>query len=119
MISVGVVPGPGDPHDPWRFHERDSGKEVERCAGIVACPLAGEVLPYASGPSRPSSTHFRGYGLGWSLSDYQRRMVASHGGGCDGMFSRVVLVPEAKSDPPLLSIAPSGDQRSAIIAGAW
>jgi CubicO group peptidase (beta-lactamase class C family) len=40
------------------------------------------------------STHFRGYGLGWSLNDYKGRMIASHGGGYDGMFSRVVLVPE-------------------------
>ncbi len=43
--------------------------------------------------SQPT-THFRGYGLGWSLNDYQGRLVASHGGGYDGMFSRVVLVPE-------------------------
>jgi CubicO group peptidase (beta-lactamase class C family) len=43
--------------------------------------------------SQPS-THFRGYGLGWSLNDYQGRLIASHGGGYDGMFSRVVLVPE-------------------------
>lgn len=40
------------------------------------------------------STHFRGYGLGWSLNDYLGRLVVSHGGGYDGMFSRVVLVPE-------------------------
>jgi len=45
--------------------------------------------------ARPT-THFRGYGLGWSLNDYQGRLVASHGGGYDGMFSRVVLVPEEK-----------------------
>lgn len=45
--------------------------------------------------SQPT-THFRGYGLGWSLNDYQGRFVASHGGGYDGMFSRVVLVPEEK-----------------------
>jgi CubicO group peptidase (beta-lactamase class C family) len=43
--------------------------------------------------SQPS-THLRGYGLGWSLNDFQGRLVASHGGGYDGMFSRVVLVPE-------------------------
>jgi CubicO group peptidase (beta-lactamase class C family) len=42
----------------------------------------------------PASTHFRGYGLGWSLMDYRGRLVTSHGGGYDGMFSRVVLVPE-------------------------
>ncbi len=49
----------------------------------------------SAGSRRSSpSTHFRGYGLGWSLNDYQGRLVASHGGGYDGMFSRVVLVPE-------------------------
>ncbi len=40
------------------------------------------------------TTHFRGYGLGWGLMDYLGRKVMSHGGGYDGMFSRVVLVPE-------------------------
>lgn len=37
---------------------------------------------------------FSGYGLGWSLSDYQGRLTVSHGGGYDGMYSRVLLVPE-------------------------
>jgi CubicO group peptidase (beta-lactamase class C family) len=40
------------------------------------------------------STNFRGYGLGWALNDYHGRLVASHGGGYDGMYSRVVLVPQ-------------------------
>ncbi|HSG50378.1 MAG TPA: serine hydrolase, partial [Longimicrobiales bacterium] len=40
------------------------------------------------------STNFRGYGMGWSLNDYLGRMVASHGGGYDGMYSQVALVPE-------------------------
>ncbi len=40
------------------------------------------------------STHFRGYGLGWSLNDYKGRKIVSHGGGYDGMFSRVMMVPE-------------------------
>jgi hypothetical protein len=43
---------------------------------------------------RYPSVHFRGYGLGWGLMDYRGRMVASHGGAADGMYSRVVLVPE-------------------------
>jgi len=49
-----------------------------------------------SGAARTAepTTHFRGYGLGWSLNDYHGRLVVSHGGGYDGMFSRVVLVPE-------------------------
>jgi len=40
------------------------------------------------------STHFRGYGLGWALSDYRGYKIVGHGGAYDGMFSRVTLVPE-------------------------
>lgn len=54
------------------------------------------------------STHFRGYGLGWSLNDYKGRMVASHGGGYDGMFSRVVLVPDEKLGMVILTNSMTG-----------
>lgn len=40
--------------------------------------------------------HFSSYGLGWALFDYGGRMVARHGGGYDGMYSGVALVPEEK-----------------------
>jgi len=40
------------------------------------------------------SKHYSGYGLGWELSDYQGKNIVAHGGGADGMISRVVLVPE-------------------------
>ncbi|HEX6730190.1 MAG TPA: serine hydrolase [Pyrinomonadaceae bacterium] len=40
------------------------------------------------------TTHFNLYGLGWSIGDYQGRKVISHGGGLDGMVSRVALLPE-------------------------
>jgi len=42
------------------------------------------------------TTHFRAYGLGWSLADYKGRKTVSHGGGYDGMFSRVLMVPEER-----------------------
>ena len=42
------------------------------------------------------STHFKGYGLGWSLMDYHGRKVVSHSGGYDGIISYCVLVPEEK-----------------------
>lgn len=38
--------------------------------------------------------HFRAYGMGWDLFDYQGRKVISHSGGLDGMLSYTVLVPE-------------------------
>ncbi|WP_420577420.1 serine hydrolase [Ekhidna sp.] len=40
--------------------------------------------------------HFAGYGLGWSLMDYHGTLAVSHGGGYDGMYSRVMMVPDLK-----------------------
>ena len=40
------------------------------------------------------STHFKGYGLGWALFNYHGRNIINHGGGADGMISKVVLIPE-------------------------
>jgi CubicO group peptidase (beta-lactamase class C family) len=40
------------------------------------------------------STHFRAYGLGWSLMDYHGRKVISHSGGYDGIISYCAFVPE-------------------------
>jgi len=42
------------------------------------------------------TTHFNSYGLGWGLSDYHGHKIVSHGGGLDGMISRVAMVPEIK-----------------------
>ncbi len=38
--------------------------------------------------------HFDAYGLGWRLADYGGRLLASHGGGVDGMQSLTALLPE-------------------------
>jgi CubicO group peptidase (beta-lactamase class C family) len=45
---------------------------------------------------RNPHTHFRAYGLGWSLSDFRGHKVVAHGGGYDGMYSRVVMLPDDK-----------------------
>lgn len=42
----------------------------------------------------PFGRHFRGYGLGWGLSDYHGRMQVSHTGGYDGMITAVTMIPE-------------------------
>lgn len=55
------------------------------------------IIPLSdSSRERYPSTHFRAYGLGWSLADYKGHKLVSHGGGYDGMYSRVLLVPEDK-----------------------
>ncbi|MEM9918932.1 MAG: serine hydrolase [Bacteroidota bacterium] len=45
-------------------------------------------------PFHPSR-NFSAYGLGWSVSDKKGQKVVSHGGGYDGMYSRVAIVPGA------------------------
>jgi len=53
------------------------------------------IIPISEGAEKFNPTrHFNTYGLGWFLSDYQGRKVASHGGGLDGMISQVALMPE-------------------------
>ena len=47
--------------------------------------------------------HFYTYGLGWFLSDYHGRKVASHGGGLDGMISQVAMMPEESLGVVVLS----------------
>ena len=58
---------------------------------------AHTIIPVSkSSRSRYPTTHFRAYGLGWGLADFKGRKTVSHGGGYDGMYSRVVMVPEEK-----------------------
>ncbi len=53
------------------------------------------VMPISeSAQKRSPTTHFRSSGLGWVLADYKGRLTVSHGGGYDGMYSHVLLVPE-------------------------
>ena len=65
--------------------------------------------------------HFRGYGLGFSLSDYRHRFVAEHGGAADGMFSHVTLVPEEKLGFVILTNSDTGlsGALSYVILDAW
>lgn len=43
---------------------------------------------------RHPGLQFRGYGLGWAVSNYGSSRIISHSGGYDGMYSRVALLPE-------------------------
>lgn len=40
------------------------------------------------------NSHFKGYGLGWFLTDIRGNLVASHTGGLPGMLSKTLLVPD-------------------------
>lgn len=40
--------------------------------------------------------HISAYGLGWGIADDGGHMIYSHGGGYDGMYSKVMVMPEQK-----------------------
>lgn len=46
--------------------------------------------------SNDEKVHFKSYGLGWSLQDYEGYKIVSHGGGYDGMISKSLFIPEKK-----------------------
>lgn len=40
------------------------------------------------------TTHFRTYGLGWGMMDYEGKLLIQHTGGMDGMYSYTGFMPE-------------------------
>ena len=74
---------------------------------ILWTPHNNYVLSEASKQSLPGR-HFNGYGLGWGLYDYYGNMVVTHSGGYDGMYSRVMLVPDQQLGIVVLTNSMSG-----------
>ncbi len=67
------------------------------------------VMPISRSTQKQSpTTHFRSYGLGWVLADYKGKLTVSHGGGYDGMYSHVLLVPEEKLGVVVLTNSMTG-----------
>jgi CubicO group peptidase (beta-lactamase class C family) len=67
------------------------------------------VLPVSEAArERIPSTHFRSCGLGWMLADYRGRQTVGHGGGYDGMYSQVLLVPEEQFGVVVLTNSMTG-----------
>jgi len=74
--------------------EREGNRLFEKESQRVMWTVHNPFVVSPAYQQRYPSTHFRGYGLGWGLADYKGRKIASHGGGYDGMYSQVALVPE-------------------------
>ncbi len=71
------------------------GKEILSQASIREMQESNTPLPISKAFSeRFPSTHFRAYGLGWSLLDYKGKKIIAHNGGYDGMISQTVMIPE-------------------------
>lgn len=50
--------------------------------------------PLSVGPDHPYNTHFRGYGLGWFLSDVNGYKEVTHTGGLIGTVTQFTIIPE-------------------------
>jgi CubicO group peptidase (beta-lactamase class C family) len=79
----------------------------EEVSRTMWTPLTSMAVSVGSEMRYPS-THFRAYGMGWSLMDYLSRRIVSHGGAYDGMYSRVVLVPEESLGLVILTNSTTG-----------
>jgi len=59
----------------------------------IMTPHNNYVVNENSKNNRPGR-NFNGYALGWGVSDNNGRRIIAHGGGYDGMYSRVAMMPE-------------------------
>jgi CubicO group peptidase (beta-lactamase class C family) len=71
------------------------GRALVSKARIYETMQPHSIIPVSMNRSqRIPSTHFRAYGLGWSLADYHGVKLVGHGGGYDGMYSEQLMIPE-------------------------
>ncbi|MEM7110502.1 MAG: serine hydrolase domain-containing protein, partial [Bacteroidota bacterium] len=70
----------------------------------------------AASKERLPGRHFSGYGLGYGLQDYYGRMIVSHGGGYDGMYSRLAMIPDERLVVVVLTNSMSGISAPLIYA---
>ncbi len=70
--------------------ERVMSPEMVKAMQAIHIPLT-----VSESNERLSNMRFRGYGLGWGVSDYKGYKRVGHGGGMSGMISLQTLIPEA------------------------
>ncbi len=102
MAAAGGIISSSDDMSKWLRLQLRQG-EIDGSRRVFSASTSHEMwqshTPIKMSPTpsqRFPSTHFRSYGLGWALSDYQGMKVVGHGGGYDGMYSQVLMVPEKK-----------------------
>lgn len=61
-------------------------------------------------PANPDryNSHFRGYGLGWGLTDVKGNMSVSHTGGLPGMLSKTIMIPDVNLGVVVLTNTSNG-----------
>lgn len=102
----------------WLLCQLDSGKF--RGSGVIPFSVIKSTrIPRSiEGNSRSpfNHSHYRLYGLGWELQDYEGREIVSHTGGVNGFVTSVTLLPEEKLGIVVLT---NTDQNSLYQALKW
>lgn len=70
------------------------------------------ILPIGS--SKPYSTNFKAYGLGWQLTDINGHLQVSHTGGLDGIVTQTIMIPDLQLGIIVLTNQQSGSAFNAI-----
>jgi CubicO group peptidase (beta-lactamase class C family) len=74
---------------------RDSSKTLLRWSTKHDIWTPHTIIPISeAGMKNNPSRHFSAAALGWFTFDYQGRKILDHGGGMDGMISKICIVPE-------------------------
>jgi CubicO group peptidase (beta-lactamase class C family) len=73
------------------------GKRIFSATQARAMWSPQTMMPLASDPGKPAASHLKAYALGWFVSDYNGRLRVEHDGSIDGMYSKIILLPELKA----------------------
>ncbi len=78
----------------WEMMHLRHGEGLMKARTHDALWQVNTPIAVTSAQMESDKTHFRGYGLGYSLNDYHGVKVISHNGGLVGMYSHLTMVPE-------------------------
>ncbi|MFM7977546.1 MAG: serine hydrolase [Pirellula sp.] len=116
VAAGGIISNASDMARWMQFQMRQGqdtqGKVIVSQSRIFETMQPHSIIPISRNRSqRIPATHFRAYGLGWSLADYYGVKIVGHGGGYDGMYSEQLMIPEHQFGVVVLtnSMTPIGD----------
>ena len=74
-------------------------------------------LPVSATATAIDKTHYKGYALGWRISDYQGYWKISHTGTLSGSMSQIVMIPDENFAVVILTNQQSSAARNSIAKG--